>query len=231
MRSWKAGLLVIMLLIMTAGALPVSAAETTLHLAPISSVRARFIGTFNGQPLVVGQIEYASANRAHGVYRWLARVNLPERGLDFQAGDLIEFVAYDGAFYVRMNADTTWVSFPDDRYHPAWALNDQLFLHNGHGDPTDHKTVLTKLDTVDVDGTATTHYQYWFRDGAVNNANGGQAVYDLFVAADGRVLKDQFNARGTHSIGKGEIADIATYYDFNSPIMVGPPQADRVRKP
>jgi hypothetical protein len=230
MRSLKVGLLAIMLLLMTAGALPASAAETTLPLAPITSVRQRFVATFNGHPLIVGQFEYESANRSHGVLRWLERVKLPERGIDQQAGDVIEVVTYDGTLYLRMNAETTWLAVPDDRYHPAWALNDQLFLHNGHGDPTDHKTVLTKLDAVDIDGTATTHYQYWFRDGAVNDANGGQATYDLFVAADGRVLKDQFNARGAHSIGTGELSDIATYYDFNAPIKVGPPPADQVQK-
>ena len=200
------------------------AATTTLPpLAPLNSVRWDFVTTFNGQPLSVCKEEYESYNRGHAVCHQLVTMALPEYGLNLVAGQVDEVVLYDKMFYQRKNDETTWTASPNPIYSPDATLRDLYTVG--------YAAALTKIGQIDVDGTSTTQFQYWSLDSKFNQRAGGQAVYDLFVTADGYVRKAQLSYRGHLSLGQGELHGIYVYKDFNAPIKVGPPPADAIKMP
>jgi hypothetical protein len=218
MRSIWIALLACALL---AGAAPARAQTTAPQLAPLRSVRDQYVATFNGAPLRVCQTEWAAWSRAHGACRDLVTLDLPDRQL--QAGRLVEFVVYDGIRYERVDADSMWTSTPDEDFDPDRSLNDALFR-------AIYSATLTQVGLAEVGGARATQYQYWSHDEVLNELSGGQGVFDIFLAADNRVLKSQFSARGEIAgLGRGELADIWVYSDHNSAIEIAPPPAELVR--
>lgn len=191
-------------------------------LAPLKSVRDRYVMSFNGQPLRVCQTVWETWSRSHGACHDLVTLELP--GDRLVAGRQVEFVYYDGIRYERADADTTWTAIPDADFDPDRALNDALFH-------VTYAAVLSRIGTADVDGVATTQYQYWSYDKKLNKQSGGQAVFDLFITPDNRVVKSQFSARGTITgLGEGELANIWVFADHNGSIVVTPPPPDQVRQ-
>ncbi len=223
MRAVRIALIALIALI--AAATPtVRAASTTLPtLAPLTSVRWDFVTTFNGKPLSICKEEYESYNRGHAVCHQLVTIAIPEYGLNLVAGQVDEVVLYDTKFYQRKNDETTWTVSPNPIYSPNATLRDLYTVG--------FDAALTQIGPVDVDGVGTTQFQYWSLDSALNKGAGGQAVYDLFITADGRVRKAQLSYRGTLSLGKGELQGIYVYHDFNAPITVGPPPAASIKTP
>jgi len=190
-------------------------------LAPLRTVRDRYVMVFDGSPLRVCKTEWEAWSRAHGVCRDLVTLDLPGRRL--LAGHLVEFVVYDGIRYERADDATAWVSMPDPDFDPDRSLNDAMFH-------VIYTATLTAIGTADTDGAATTQYQYWSHDESLNELSGGQAVFDLFVAPDNRVVKSQFSARGEIAgLGRGELADIWVLRDQNAEIAVAPPPPEQVQ--
>jgi hypothetical protein len=217
--------LVLMLLALSIGISPAPAQAEAVDLPPLASlktVRDRYVMSFNGQPLRVCQTEWASWSRAHGACHDLVTLELP--GDRLVAGHQVEFVYYDGVRYERADAETTWTAAPDPDFDPDRTLNDALFR-------VTYAAVLTDIGMADVDGVAATQYQYWSYDKRLNAQSGGQAVFDLFITPDNRVVKSQFSARGTIAgLGEGELADIWVFTDHNGSIAVAPPPPDQVRQ-
>ncbi len=221
------GLLVLALLTLSL-ALPTTAARAQdaelPALAEITSMRVDYVATFNGEPGIVCQDEWASASRFHSTCLELVDAQFPEIGIDFVAGRVSEYVYYDGIAYSRLNDETVWLSAADPNYDPN---NTLINIHfSGYTDPWD--AVVTNVGRVDVGGTPATQYQFWSLDTELNEESGGQYVYDVFVSDEGFVLKDQVSNRGNFPMGEGELAFIWTYRDFNTAISVAPPPAESV---
>jgi hypothetical protein len=205
-------------------ALPVSADEsvTLPTLAPLRSMRQRFVAVHNGMPLFVCQEEWASFNQGHIVCDELVTGTIPEfAGLTLEAGAVYEYVLYEDTMYVRYDDQTTWSSMPNPSFDARATLND---LYDPGFDAT-----LSNLGTTNVDDVSVTQYQFWSRDERFNRSKGGQAVYDLFLNGEPHVVKSQLSYRGMLSMGEGELATINTFHDFNVPIDVGPPPRRLVR--
>jgi hypothetical protein len=190
-------------------------------LAPLTSVRWNFVATFNDRPLSVCQEEYESFNRGHAVCNELVTMAIPEYGLELVAGRVDEVIVYDETFYLRFDDDTTWTAIPNPNYVPQATINDLYRVG--------FAAALTRLGLAEVSGATATQYQYWSLDPDLNAAAGGQAVYDLFISDQNRVLKSQLSYRGALSMGMGELAGIYVYRDFNAPITVYRPPADKVQ--
>jgi hypothetical protein len=190
-------------------------------LAPFKTMRENFVQTFNGRPLQVCQSDWESWNRVHGACRDL--VTATTRDQELTEGMLVEFVFYDGTHYQRVNDETTWTTMHDERYDPDLALADALFKVN-------YDATLTRIGPANVGTAATTHYQYWARDKTFNKKVGGQAVYDLFLSAENRVVSDVFSARGSiPGFGEGALEQSWVYADYDAAIVVAPPAAGQVR--
>lgn len=194
-------------------------------LAALTSVRFDYVSTFNGEPGIVCQEEWASASRYHSTCRELVNADYPEIDINLVAGRVTEFVYYDGMGYFRTGDERTWASAVDPEYDPSLTLNQILFA--GYIAP--ENTAITTIGQSSVGGTSATQYQFWSLDPDLNAASGGQYVYDVFVSAQGFVLKDQVSQRGSFPMGNGELALIWTYKDFNGPIAVSPPPSESVR--
>lgn len=189
------------------------------ELAPVTTLRHNFVFAFNGRPLQVCQAEWESWNRSHGTCRDL--VTVPE--WDLIENYVREVVRYDGTAYIRDNDETVWTALPDEQYAPDVMLNDALYSVN-------FAATLSQIGTVDINGIPTIQYQYWSLDEALNELAGGQVVYDLFISAENRVIKDQISARGTIlGLGDGELSSIWLYSDFDTAITVSPPPAELVQ--
>lgn len=209
-----------------AGGLPARAAERVdalPALKPFKTMRDNFVATFNGRPLQVCQSEWESWNRVHGACRDLVTAAMPDQTL--VAGALVEFVFYDGVHYQRADEETLWTVSRDEQYDPDLTFADALFR-------VKYDAVLTRIGDASVGGAPATHYQYWSVDKAFNQQNGGLAVYDLFLSLDNRVVSDVFSARGRIAgLGEGTLARTWVYSDFDAPITVAPPAADKVQAP
>jgi hypothetical protein len=217
--------LAILLLWLGAGGLAPARAqeqgERLPDLAPFKTMRDSFIQTFNGRPLQVCQSEWESWNRVHGACRDLVTATTRDQAL--VAGMLVEFVFYDGTHYQRVNDEATWTASRDERYDPDVTLADAFFKVN-------YAAVLTRIGPAAVGNIPTTQYQYWSLDETVNEQAGGQAVYDLFLSAENRVVSDVFSARGDiPGLGEGALARTWVYTDFDAPIVVAPPDVGQVR--
>ncbi len=210
------GCMLVLLLLVGMSGQSVQAQEVVLpQPAALNSVHEDYLLTFNGVALMTCQRDWASWNRMHGTCEALATVTLPWD--DLIAGAVREFVFYDGTIYQRFDQDTTWFTSPDPAYNPNMPLSEGLFGVN-------FAATLAMVGPTDVNGVAAMQYQYWASDAAYNQANGGQVVYDLFMTADGLVLKDQFNRRGSFAgLGSGELSEIYVYSQFNADITVSPP--------
>ncbi len=214
--------IVLTALILALTTTPIQAADATLPpLAPLTSVRWDFVTTFNGRPLSICQEAYESYNRGHAVCHQLVTIAISEYGLSLVAGQIDEIVLYDTRFYQRKNDETSWTVSPNPIYNPNATLRDLYTVG--------FAAALTRIGTIDVEGTSTTQYQYWSLDPDFNAGAGGQAVYDLFLTPEGRVRKAQLSYRGNLSLGTGELQGIYVYRDFNAPITVGPPPANLVK--
>jgi len=190
------------------------------ELAPLRSVRDRFVQVFDGRPLQVCRSDWESWNRVHGTCHQLASVELA--GTTLVAGRVVEFVYYDGTRYERVDGAATWRATADAQFDPDMTLDAALFR-------VAYDATLTRIGPAEVDGRPTLQYQYWMHVPTLNEPIDGQAVYDLFVAADGYVVKSQFSSRGSIAgLGRGELAEVWAYSDFNTPIVVAPPPADLV---
>jgi len=224
MRRLTIALTATMLWLAAGGLAPARAGGAQLPaLAPFKTMRDTFVETFNGRALQVCQSEWESWNRVHGACRDLATATTRDQTL--VAGLLVEFVFYDGTHYQRANDEPTWTASRDERYDPDLKLSDAFFKVN-------YPAQLTRIGPAEVGGVPATQYQYWSTDEAFNKRVGGQAVYDLFLSAENRVLSDVFSARGSIAgLGDGTLAQTWTYADFDAPIAVAPPPADHVRWP
>jgi hypothetical protein len=195
--------------------------EKLPELTPFKTMRDTFVQTFNGRPLQVCQSEWESWNRVHGACRDL--VTATTRDQELIAGLLVEFVFYDGTRYQRVNDEPTWTATRDERYDPDLTFAEAFFKVN-------YNAVLTRVGPANVGTIPTTQYQYWSVDQAFNKEVGGQAVYDLFLSAENRVVSDVFSARGSMAgLGDGTLEQRWVYTDFDAPIVVAPPAVDQVR--
>jgi hypothetical protein len=131
-----------------------------------------------------------------------------------------ETILYDGIFYLRVDDEDTWVAEAVPELGFAGPTVNLLFQSriNDLGDVT-----VINLGPVIINGVTTTQYQYRPAGGS------GTLVYDVFVTADGLVLKDEFSLR---EIDDGSvtviIADVWTYRSFDVIIIVTPPPPELV---
>ena len=224
MRLLKIVLMALLLALIAGDSVPAQAqqqGEQLPELTPFTTMRDSFVQTFNGQALQVCQSEWESWNRVHGACRDLVTATTHDQALI--AGLLVEFVFYDGTHYQRVNDDATWTASRDERYDPDLTLADAFFKVN-------YDAVLTRIGPTSVGHIPTTQYQYWSRDKTFNEKVGGQAVYDLFLSAENRVISDVFSARGwIPGLGDGTLAQTWVYADFDAPIVVAPPAVEQVR--
>lgn len=203
-----------------------SAQDTALPaLAELTSVRVDYVSTFNGEPGIVCQDEWSSGGRYHSTCLDLVSAQYPEINVDLVAGRVREYVYYDGIFYSRVGDERTWDAQSDPTYDASITLNQRLF--GGYLFPGN--AAVTTIGRTSVGSLPATQYQFWSLDPELNEASGGQFVYDVFVSDQGFVLKDQASSRGSFPMGEGELAGIWAYKDFNSPITVTPPPAESVR--
>ncbi|HEU5015738.1 MAG TPA: hypothetical protein VFT66_24655 [Roseiflexaceae bacterium] len=190
-------------------------------LAPFTTMRDTFIQTFNGQPLQVCQSEWESWNRVHGTCHDLVTATTTDQVLT--AGMVVEFVFYDGVHFQRVNDETTWTASRDEQYDPDLTFEEAFFKIS-------YNASLTQIGPDEVGNMPVTHYQYWSLDETLNKNVGGQAIYDLFLSNENRVLSDVFSARGSiPGLGDGTLAQTWVYSDFNAPIVVAPPPFERVQ--
>ena len=224
MRLLKIALMALLLALIAGAGVPVRAqqqGEKLPELTPFKTMRDNFVQTFNGEALQVCQSEWESWNRVHGACRDL--VTATTRDQELIAGLLVEFVFYDGTHYQRVNDEATWTASRDERYDPDLALADAFFKIN-------YDAVLTRIGPTSVGNIPTTQYQYWSLDQTFNEKVGGQAVYDLFLSAENRVISDVFSARGSiPGLGDGILAQTWVYSDFDASIVVAPPAVEQVR--
>ncbi len=224
MRLLKIALMVVLLALIAGASAPAQAqqqAKKLPELRPFETMRDNFVQTFNGQALQVCQSEWESWNRVHGACRHL--VTATTRDQELIAGLLVEFVFYDGTHYQRVNDEATWTASRDERYDPDLTLADAFFKVN-------YDAVLTRIGSTSVGNVPTTQYQYWSVDKTFNEKVGGQAVYDLFLSAENRVISDVFSARGSiPGLGDGTLAQTWVYSDFDASIVVAPPAVEQVR--
>jgi hypothetical protein len=184
-------------------------------------MRDTFVQTFNGRPLQVCQSEWESWNRVHGACQDLVSVTTNDQ--EFIAGMTVEFVFYDGVHFQRVNDETTWMASRDEQYDPDLTFEEAFFKIN-------YDAKLTRIGPAEVGGIPATQYQFWSLDEALNEEVGGQAIYDLFLSNENRVLSDVFSARGSIAgLGDGTLAQTWVYSDFNAPIVVAPPPFEQVR--
>jgi hypothetical protein len=223
MRLLKIALMALLLALIAGVSVPVRAqqGEKLPELTRFKTMRDSFVQTFNGHPLQVCQSEWESWNRVHGACRDLVTATTHDQELI--AGLLVEFIFYDGTHYERVNDEATWTASRDERYDPDLALADAFFKVN-------YDAVLTRIGSINVGNIPTTQYQYWSLDKTFNEKVGGQAVYDLFLSAENRVISDVFSARGRVSgLGDGTLAQTWVYADYDAPIVIAPPAAGQVR--
>ena len=224
MRFLKIALMAVALALIAGGSVPAQAqqqGEKLPELTPFKTMRDSFVQTFNGQALQVCQSEWESWNRVHGACRDL--VTATTRDQELIAGLLVEFVFYDGTHYQRVNDEATWTASRDERYDPDLTLADAFFKVN-------YDAVLTRIGPTNVGTIPTTQYQYWSLDKNFNVKVGGQAVYDLFLSAENRVISDVFSARGSiPGLGDGTLAQTWVYSDFDALIVVAPPAVEQVQ--
>lgn len=211
-------------LVLLVGITPVQAREhsgTLPQLAPFTTMRDAFVQTFNVRPLQVCQSEWESWNRVHGVCQDL--VTATTRDQELIAGMVVEFVFYDGVHFQRVNGEPTWMASRDEQYDPDLTFEEAFFKIN-------YDATLTEIGPAEVGNMPATQYQFWSRDEALNKQVGGQAVYDLFLSRENRVLSDVFSARGSiPGLGDGMLAQTWVYSDFDAPIVVAPPPFEQVR--
>jgi hypothetical protein len=222
MRRLHVGLMSLMILLLMTFAVPVQAQddeEFVLQLAPLNSVRYDFLYTFNGVPLQVCQAEWESANRGHTTCQDL--VSIPE--LELIEGYVRETVIYDDTIYIRDNEETIWLATGNPSFNPDVSLNEALFSIN-------FESAVTELETVTIRGVPSTHYQFWSLDEELNDFQGGQVVYDVFVSNENFVVQDQISIRVDDDEAEdAEFTRIWGYSNFNAPISVSPPPADLVQ--
>src|SRR5262245_14743640 len=224
MRLLKIALTAVLLALIAGGSVPAQArqrGEKLPELTPVKTMRDSFVQTFNGQALQVCQSEWESWNRVHGACRDL--VTATTRDQELIGGLLTEFVFYDGTHYQRVNDEATWTATRDERYDPDVTFAEAFFKVN-------YAAVLTRIGPATVGSIPTTQYQYWSLDQTFNEKVGGQAVYDLFLSAENRVVSDVFSARGNiPGLGDGTLEQRWVYSDFDALIVVAPPAVDQVR--
>lgn len=218
--------LLVALTILMAGT-PVAAKEREKVKLPkltyVGTMRHRHELTFNGQVLQTCQADWEGWNRRYE--RCEHKASVPELGL--VQGAVIETIVYDKQRYERINNAPTWTESRNSRYDKNLTINQGNFTFT-----TD--AALSIMGTVELGNVPTTQYQYWVLNKAVNEENGGQAVYDLFISnREGQtfVLRDRFSGRGEHEgLGQGELAYSFDYYDQGAPISITPPTPDQIQE-
>lgn len=229
MQRMKFGLVFTVLSLFLAYGTPLHAQEQGVSLPPLyspKSWRNEGVRTLNGQPVLVFQSEAESADRYHAVRHDLATVTAAGQAL--VAGRVQEIVVYDGYRYVRLNNETTWTKTAIPNYKPGRTLNEvftNIFAVTG-----EHKGILSRLGPASVAGTPVTHYQYWITDRDFNVSEGGQEVEDYWLSSDGKMLMLGWSIHGSMlNLPDMEFSNYERRYDFDTPIVVGPPPADRIR--
>jgi hypothetical protein len=225
MQRWQrwvgAGFAAVLLLILIGFAVSSRASGQRIilpSLAPVNTVQTSTLVTFNNAPLGVCHGEWETWNRVHEVCQYFQ--GIPEEGI--AAGDLYERVYHDGTLYTRVNDAQVWLATPDQYYNPSRSLDEALF--GVYFDP-----VITVMGTTPINGVPTTQYQFWSVDEGYNTAFGGQVVFDLFITDDMVVLQDQMSIRGVQmSAGIGDLVEVWSYFDYNTPIQITPPSGPQV---
>lgn len=189
------------------------------EFAPIESTRMNVLYSFDEMPLRVCQEEIADFNHWHGTCIDVATATLPN-GFSYTAGRTLEFVFYDCNYFTRLNADESWSVQPNPHYFPKVRFSDAML-----GTPallSEH--AVTVIGPAEVDGQATTQIQFWSTDAEVYNAQGGQAVTDLFISEDGLIVKEVNSVRSA----TGDFVQLVVLHDINEAIEVYSPQPDVV---
>jgi hypothetical protein len=208
-------------------AAPARAQQGAPQLAAVSSMRHEYVIVFEGIAGEVCTVDWESAQRTHGACNQL--VTVPAAGL--VAGRVIEFISYDGTYYERIDAGTTWTSYPVEGYDPAATINETYFGWVTPGTELDDiARTVTNLGAEQVRGAEATHYQIWVEDAAFNAEAGGQVVYDIWVDGAGLPVKDQVNTLDytLEGFGTGRLESIWTYWNLNTPVTVSVPPAAQV---
>ncbi len=217
-------IVLVTLLLLILGTVPVQAQEQggkLPELAAFTTMRDTFVQTFNGQPLQVCQSEWESWNRVHGTCHDLVTATTTDQELT--AGMVVEFVFYDGVHFQRVNDETTWIASRDEQYDPDLTFREAFFKIN-------YDATFTQIGPAEVNNMPVTQYQFWSLDENLNTEVGGQAIYDLFLSNENRVLSDVFSARGSiPGLGDGTLAQTWVYSDFDAPIVVTPPPFEQVQ--
>jgi hypothetical protein len=231
----RAGIVLIALALLVTASIPTSTyaqeGSTLPPLAPHNSLRAKAVFVLNNRALFVTHAQGSGYNRVHFTFRALETFVDPDLDLELTAGDVFEVVVFDETEYVRVNEETTWMSYPNEGYDPDARLEEELFL-NYISEAVGDDYTLTTVGRIDVEGTPTTQYQFYSLDESLRaQFGGGELVYDLFISDDGRVIKESNTVRGGSTASSGSIDGgyLGVYYDHNTPISVAPPPADQVQ--
>lgn len=223
----QATILAALALCLVATSVPASAQSNPMlpPLAELTSVRFDYISTFNDEPGVVCQGKIASPARLHQVCQELVTAQEPELDVDAVTGRVTEEVYLEGTYYTRVDDDPMWTSGADPAFDPSLTLTERLFgVYISREGAT-----LVNLGRVTVAGVPATQYQFWSPAYQLDDPSRAMFIYDLFISDQGFVLKEVASLRGALPMGEGELVNTTVYKDFNTPIEIGPPPAERVR--
>ena len=203
-------------------AVPARAADVVSTLPELrwpASGRFEFAIAFEGSALLVSQTRFVvgrtpQEDQYHSVTRNLAR---PEA---------LEEIVVGGRSYSRLTAETRWKSRP---YDP-----DQAFF-NPRGEPlrmlpSGNATVI-RVGDVNIAGAPTTQYQIPLDPKLTDVPTATAAKLDLFIGKnDGYLHKGQVTIRTPLEEGgpAGDFVYVYRVYDFNAPVVIGPPPADLI---
>lgn len=206
-------------LLLALGASP-ARAETIAplgDLAPITSWRQEYVRTWNGEPIMVCQLDQESWARLHQVCHQLVDGPAVGSGSDLVAGRVLEDVIYDDTYYARVDQDPTWSWGSMGGFTCDYACWLQSFARS---------SVVSDLGRTTINGIAVRHIQLWSTDKELNAAVGGQYVDDYFISDDGYMIANGFSYRGNvPGFGQGVMAFFWVNSQFNAPITVGRPDA------
>jgi hypothetical protein len=118
-----------------------------------------------------------------------------------------------------------WTPGTDLAFDPSLTLTERLFGVSISREGAD----LLNLGRVTVAGVPATQYQLCSPAYQLDDQSRAVFIYDLFISDQGFVLKEVASLRGTLPMGDGALVNTTIYKDFNTPIEIGPPPAERVR--
>lgn len=195
---------------------PALAANPALGtLRPITSWHQDYIRSWNGTPITVCQNEQENWERMHQTCHQLIDGPAVGQGSDLVAGRVLDDIIYDGTYYSRVDAETTWKSVSMDGFkcdYDCW-LESYASTY-----------IVSDLGRTAINGSAVRHIQLWSTDKKLNESVGGQYVDDYFISDDGTMIANGFSYRGdVPGFGQGIMSFFWVNSNFNAPIKVGAP--------